>query len=1049
MSLHNEIYNFFNEGRPRTVNKDVEDIKKGQLFFKGDDTAYSGETRGRKRVNQIDPKKEKEREDRKKNLDRLPADVESIRSSFEKGKVHEIWFKNIFPGQPRKYFSLYRKLTEQEFDKIYRGGAYTLTSPKIIPSDKQEHDVDIYYLKTDMGMPNEKEGFFSLTKEELGIIKREYPDYAKKLESVSIEDISKGVNLRYYSFENIKKTWDDKKSYSQKRKEKSAEKFKKDTEKSKQKEDKVTLFFVQNDDLLNKIIGLYNQFTKPGQKSADIEEYRDLADQFIKRYLNKIKELDSDSISRVLGGLKEKLKDKNRLYTMILTAYGKNGDTAPKDVPKAEPIQKAEKPKPEKKSTDKKVNPEDKAKQFMLDNRHISTLNKLIQAYAASEERDEKGVYKNDRIERQYQRDQIFVIMPTLLKQVNDFSQSFDVKDLIVNDMIRNRIAALTGDDNTELYNMISKTYNAMKERELKKQKSNITEAAKKYLVKTNPGSQVDSIYKKASKELNTDDKGNPIPGEYLVNLDDDQIPKLKSSAMKDKGIVSIEPYTAPPATSEPIMPEDKLYKISVKVGDNREQETQMIGKKLVSLLKNSPDYKNIDFSNLKEKDPYIVKRSGQPDMVITLKSKTPVGQSGERTKIDTIDAKQSAKNRKENEPETRKVTVKIPYQKPQTVSYAVNKGVKMAKQNPSELIYKFYVVDTKDNSVVKGFDDFAKAKEEAKKMGPDYKAMQRAEMILKGISEALSKEDVSKLKSTRVSFTIQSDLDPDKQFNISDNVREVKEEKGKVIIVLAEAGVITFDKEGTGIFKYSKDNKEYQALNVPSDLNSIIKKSLSPVKDDKAAEPKLESYIRKRIRQAIKEAEVSQYWGYQGKDVKKKRLEEYLKKYDWGFQDSDNPYTHAEGSAKHAIVSKLVHELEAMGVDAIAIFNSYAPKNYQVSDIDQLDYASDSPLGSQLTQPYNPDSLTARGGRVAEEDGKVTSIAQQYLDRVNAKYKDVEGLAKGYNSKDVDIMGSSAVKSVVQKAIATAYGKDASKASPELKKAFMSISDEDLKKSR
>jgi hypothetical protein len=69
-----------------------------------------------------------------------------------------------------------------------------------------------------------------------------------------------------------------------------------------------------------------------------------------------------------------------------------------------------------------------------------------------------------------------------------------------------------------------------------------------------------------------------------------------------------------------------------------------------------------------------------------------------------------------------------------------------------------------------------------------------------------------------------------------------------------------------------------------------------------------------------------------------------------------------------HAIVSKLVHELEAMGVDAIAIFNSYAPKGYQVSDLNQLDYASDSPLGSQLTQPYNPDSLTARGGRVAEQ---------------------------------------------------------------------------------
>lgn len=303
-------------------------------------------------------------------------------------------------------------------------------------------------------------------------------------------------------------------------------------------------------------------------------------------------------------------------------------------------------------------------------------------------------------------------------------------------------------------------------------------------------------------------------------------------------------------------------------------------------------------------------------------------------------------------------------------INKLANFKVSTSNVRTSELPFPYYVVDIKNKEVVKGFTGWGKAKEYAEKKGPDYKAYVKAAMAgLNLVKEALSKEDISKLKSNRVSFTIQSALDPDKQFNISDNVREVKEEKGKIILVLAEAGVVTFDKEGTGVFKYSKDNKEYQALNVPADLNSMVKKALAPDKDDKAAEPKLEAYIRKRIREAIKEAEVSQYWGYQGKDVKKKRLEEYLKRYDWGFQDSENPYIHSQGSAKHAIVSKLAHELQAMGVDAIAIFNSYAPDGYQVSDINQLDYASDSPLGSQLTQPYNPDSLTARGGRVAEDD--------------------------------------------------------------------------------
>jgi hypothetical protein len=301
-------------------------------------------------------------------------------------------------------------------------------------------------------------------------------------------------------------------------------------------------------------------------------------------------------------------------------------------------------------------------------------------------------------------------------------------------------------------------------------------------------------------------------------------------------------------------------------------------------------------------------------------------------------------------------------------INKLANFKVNTGKYKTSELPWPFYVVDTKNKKLVKGFTSLGKAKEYAAKKGDDHKAYQKQAISGLNLSEALSKEDITKLKSNRVSFTIQSALDPDKQFNISDNVREVKEEKGKVILVLAEAGIVTFDKEGTGVFKYSKDNKEYQALNVPSDLNSIVKKALAPKEDKKEPESQLESYIRKRVRQAIKEAEVSQYWGYQGKDVKKKRLEEYLKRYEWGFQDSENPYTHSNGSAIHAIVSKLVHELAAMGVDAIAIFNSYAPNGYQVSDLNQLDYASDSPLGSQLTQPYNPDSLTARGGRVAED---------------------------------------------------------------------------------
>jgi len=636
------------------------------------------------------------------------------------------------------------------------------------------------------------------------------------------------------------------------------------------------------------------------------------------------------------------------------------------------PIKKKNKSTDKKPSQNKISSIEDKGKEFMTDQKHVVTLNKLINAFSESEDKE-----KNDKEEREYQRNQIFTYLPELLKQVNSFSKSKEVKDYIVKDMIRNRIAALTGDDNTELYQMISKTYDKMKA-----QKETINEGVE----------------------------------------------------IKD----------------------DEMYSVSVKYDGGRYTDVRMPGKSLKKLV-GSQDLefnKELPF----ERSVYDPQKEKKENVKGILKintssvSKGPLKLIGRRTPegdpIYRDPSTKSAEKEKEKVP-TKTFTTSVSGQGARSYKAPVNMGIKIVDAKPSDLAYKYYVIDIEGKQIAHGANDWKDAKEKADQLGDKFKAVQRAALPALGVKiyEAISQADKDQLKNYRVSFTIQSDVDPDKQFNISDNVKDYKDEKTKFTINLVQAGTLTFDKFGTAVFKYSKDNKEYQALNIPDALSKIVKKSFEAQDPQSSTDSKLESYIRKRIKQAIKEAEVSQYWGYQGKDVKKKRLEEYLKRYDWGFQDSDNPYTHAEGSAKHAIVSKLVHELAAMGVDSIAIFNSYAPDGYQVSDLDQLDYASDSPLGSQLTQPYNPDSLTARGGRVAEEDGKVTSIAQQYLDKVNAKYKTIEDLAKGYNAKDRDIMGSESVKKVIQKAIAQSYGKDAAKAGPELKKAFMTISAEDLDK--
>jgi len=991
MSLYTEIYNFFNEARPsgtRTVNKDVEDIVKGRYVMKGEDPKDVSNIDSTRRAQRTAPAKQ--------NVAQLPAEKQG-RSSFENGKVHEIIFKNKFRGQARKFFTLYRKISEEDYKKLSR--EFDI-SPKIFPSDKEEHFEDIYYLTPEMGISIEKEGFFPLSKKQLKDVQDNYPEYATDLKPVSMEDVLKGVNLRYYSIDEIKKQWDIKKSYREKRKEKGDEKSQKDVEKDEKVKDEIGSFLANNDGIIANMISSFNKMKAIGAKKDAIEEYKGFLDKLADRFVERIRKEKVPVQNGVFQRLGEKLKDKPQVYDIIRDKYdGKTSAVTPgtkvdpktkKD--KVEPTTQKDKKDPSAKEKPEKggaLSAEAKAKKYMLDGTHQFTINNFIKAYAASEERDEKGVYVNDREERQYQRNKMFEFIPKIIKQISDYSEADDVREEIINS-IKDRVVAIVGKgpESEELNNILSKAYDNMKKKQVKE--ANITEATNKYLVKTRPGSRADSVYKKDKKDQNKDAEGKPIPGEYIVNLDDDQIPKLNAKGMKDMGVISTNPYVPEPKTATEKTPDEMSYKVSTKVGTGREQDGNMTGKNIIKYLKTNPEYSNISFKDLKEKEPYKIKGKEGQDIVITIKSLTPFAQFGKRTVFGTKDTK-------EDKPETRKVSVRIPYQTPQTITYAVNKGVKMAKQNTSGLSLKYYVVDTEKKEIVKGFDNWGDAKKAAQSMGPKFKAMQRGEITSAGINEALSKEDKETLEKMRVSFTIRDTVDVDKQLNIKDNVKEVREEKDKIILVLAEAGEVTFDKEGTGRFLYAKDNEFYQTLNVPSQLTDIIKRALAPAKDTKEPESQLESYIRKRIRQAIKEAEVSQYWGYQGKDVKKKRLEEYLKRYEWGFQDSENPYTHSNGSAIHAIVSKLVHELAAMGVDAIAIFNSYAPKGYQVSDLNQLDYASDSPLGSQLTQPYNPDSLTARGGRIAEANEK--EIDSMFADNVpmDQQLKNAEELATDY----------------------------------------------------
>lgn len=507
---------------------------------------------------------------------------------------------------------------------------------------------------------------------------------------------------------------------------------------------------------------------------------------------------------------------------------------------------------------------------------------------------------------------------------------------------------------------------------------------------------------------------------------------------------------------------DEEKYRVSVKYSSGKTTDGTMTGKTLKSLI-GSEEFvydRDIPFEKVVD-DP----QRGMQTIKGTLKVSLPL-QPGKERKLALIGRRTpegepiygdpAKKEPKKDKGAFKTFSTSISGQGARSYKVPVNMGVKMADVKPNQLRYKYYIINDKTKELVNGSDDWKETKEKAKTLGSDFLAIQKAALPSFGIkvNEDFTDDNKKQVISKQVSFTIESDPnnpkdDPDTILGISGRVDKAtfNKEKNELVLTLDNGSQAFFvgTKGGNVNAMYDLDpTDESKPPRKINDIKEPLKSVLDKVFPRPDAKSKLEAYIRKRIKQALQETEINQYFGVQGPAVKKKRLEEYMKKYEWGFQKSEDPYVRGTGAEKHAIVSKLVHEL---GDEGVSIFNSYAPKGYEIARPDDLNDMADTPLGSQLYQPYDPNSLTARGGRVAEQDAKYDSLYNQAKRDVENKYKDVEDLAAGYNRKDREIERSPTLKTNIEKIIAQAYGKDASKASPELKKAFMSISDEDLKR--
>lgn len=879
---------------------------------------------------------------------------EGLKSTHKPGSVHKITFNTLYYGTAlRRPYTIYRKISEEEYNNLK-----TKSNKKveflITPDDSPEHIEDLYYVT---------------------LPKKIYGDRSGK-------DLNYIIDLP-------KKAVDDLNS---------------------DQKNKLNLRLVPLEDMMK---GL------------------------------SVLRLTPSEVAKYLSSDPDKEKKLRRIYKK---RPAKDDDIKPLDIDLSFLVSG----EPSDSDIEKTVPPEEKQKDLAAGKVFLSidadTLYKrMVRFYT-----DKKNSIENKDKKAEAEADKNLVAgVQDFVDLVFDKLDKESERDLLISDVLKDQI---TKDKKLGLYNYIKTRYDIMKS--LKE--SFLKEATNLYTLKTKPGSVADKQFSKSQTAKKPKDGQ---PGEYIVALDDKQYRNLNSAGALESGVISLTPYIKPEkekdseeekGTSKKFDdPKTGLYKVKLNLGGGS-REAKLSPKEIMQFVRKSPGSEDLSFDDVEEK-VYDFEKKVDPKVGPSIKgsieilSKTPVG-SGDKTKVVTTfradtekeRAKQDKEKAKEDKEKEKAAQAAIKASQPEMktvrfmgrdIKVPVNYSkdvlkIPMATPSNTDLIYKYYLVDMSDSEYPNGrlvraadgsplgTDDRAEAKATAARMG--FQVYQKAELSAKKVElkEELTDKDKKDVVSKAVSFKIEADPnDPDAIAEVKGIVKSAKYNKENKELVLTmddnSQAMFTGTRSGnvTGVFNPDPTDKLGSVRKI-NDIQQPLKGVLDKVFPTPAAESKLETYIRKRIQQAIQEAEVSQYWGYQGKDVKKKRLEEYMKKYEWGFQDSENPHTHAMGSEKHAIVSKLVHEL---GDEGVSIFNSYAPKGYEISEPNDLNDMADSPLGSQLTQPYNPDSLTARGGRVAEMNGPVPTKKQgiDQLDRLvkdsNEKIKAaVKSKASSKDAKDI-----------------------------------------------
>jgi hypothetical protein len=415
--------------------------------------------------------------------------------------------------------------------------------------------------------------------------------------------------------------------------------------------------------------------------------------------------------------------------------------------------------------------------------------------------------------------------------------------------------------------------------------------------------------------------------------------------------------------------PEGDQYRVQVKIGD-----------KWVDSILTDTEIEN------RKKKGYEVKKL----------SDTPIGKTGSKTLVKTTD------------PTGKEVGAKAPEKKTATVA---PKDKKTTNKDDASANYNFYVED-KNKKQVYGFNDLNRAKELVdKNRQKNYRIISRVQAKGMGyIKEDFSSKDKSLILNKKVNFIIPSSENPDTKEEVSTDVKSASfnKKKQQFNISTSNGGKLSFslDPRGVpvGVF-FKGDGKSYKVLDILPPLTTMVSKVFKNKGEEETAEDTvLEQYIRKRIQKALSEdySDLGAYMGYIGPEVKKKKLDDLMKRYEWGYQTSDDPAVRDRGQQYNRDVARYIYEL---GEDGIKIFNSYAPDGYQISNVDDLGGDAQTKSGLPQDRAFNPNALTMRES-LSPEEQDIVKNAKRWNDPNSKEFKSakaaLQALVAKYKEKDI-----------------------------------------------